>query len=144
MAELPGQVKILVVDDDAYVCRSLQAILEAEGYTVVTAHEGPEGLRLLREECPDLVLLDALMPNMDGWEVCRRMRAFSGVPILMLTARQGEEDRRRALQAGASGYLVKPVALNELRARIRAALSPAGPPTGEGNALRTGRDELPG
>ncbi len=113
---------ILVVDDDPYVRKSLQAVLEADGYRVITAQDGPEGLRLLREERPDLVILDALMPDMDGWETCRRMRELSTVPILLLTARQSEGDRLRGLEAGASDYLLKPISLNELRVRIRAAL----------------------
>lgn len=122
MAQVPSGAKILVVDDDLYVRRSLQAVLEAEGYQVVVAQHGFEGLRLLQEEHPDLVILDALMPDMDGWETCRRMRGLSAVPILILTALQNEEERLRGLQAGATDYLLKPVSLNELCARIRAAL----------------------
>ncbi len=127
MTPAPSGAKILVVDDDPYVRKSLQAVLEAEGYQVVTAQHGQEGLRLLREECPDLVILDALMPGMDGWETCRRMRGLSAAPILILTARQNEEDRRRGLQAGATDYLLKPVSLNELCTRIRKALGSKSP-----------------
>ncbi len=123
MAQAPSETKILVVDDDPYVRKSLQAVLEAEGYRVITAQHGQEGLRFLQEEHPDLVVLDALMPDMDGWETCRRMRALSAVPILILTARQSEGDHLRSMEAGATDYLLKPVSLNELRARIRAALS---------------------
>lgn len=122
MAQVPSGTKILVVDDDLYVRRSLQAVLEAEGYQVITAQHGLDGLRLLQEEHPDLVILDALMPDMDGWETCRRMRGLSTVPIFILSARQSEEDRLRSLQAGATEYLIKPVSLNELHARIRTAL----------------------
>lgn len=122
MARVSSGTKILVVDDDLYVRRSLQAVLEAEGYQVITAQHGLDGLRLLQEEHPDLVILDALMPDMDGWETCRRMRGLSTVPIFILSARQSEEDRLRSLQAGATEHLIKPVSLNELHARIRTAL----------------------
>jgi len=113
---------ILVVDDDAYVCLSLQALLEEEGYRVRTAGSGIEGLRLLQEEPPDLVILDLLMPDMDGLEVCRRIREVSTVPVLMLTARMEEQEHLRTLVAGASGYLIKPVSQDKLRKAIRAAL----------------------
>jgi two-component system response regulator MprA len=118
--------KILVVDDDAYVLSSLRAVLQAEGYRVVTASRGADGLRLLREEQPDLVLLDVLMPDMDGWEVCRRMRVASTVPVIMLTACQGDEEWRRGQQVGADGYLVKPVPLEELCSRVQMTLRRAG------------------
>lgn len=114
--------KILVVDDDAYVCRSLAAVLEEEGYTVVTAGDGPTALRLLYAEKPNLVILDVIMPDMDGWEVCRRIREMTDLPVLMLTARGQVKDRVKGLDLGADDYLVKPVALEELRARVRAAL----------------------
>lgn len=114
--------KILIVDDDAYVCDSLAALLGSDGYTVVTAQNGNEALRRLYKERPDLVLLDVIMPGMDGWEVCRRIREMSDVPIVMLTARGQVKDRVRGLDLGADDYLVKPVAVEELRARVRAAL----------------------
>lgn len=114
--------KILVVDDDAYVCRSLADVLQEEGYAVVTAQDGPTALRLLYAERPDLVILDVMMPDMDGWEVCRRIRELTDTPILMLTARGQIKDRVKGLDLGADDYLVKPVALEELRARVRAAL----------------------
>ncbi|MGC8872899.1 MAG: response regulator transcription factor [Chloroflexia bacterium] len=114
--------RILVVDDDTYVCESLAALLGSDGYTVFTAHNGNEALRRLYREKPDLVLLDVIMPGMDGWEVCRRIREMSDVPIVMLTARGQVKDRVRGLDLGADDYLVKPVAVEELRARVRAAL----------------------
>ncbi len=114
--------KILVVDDDAYVCRSLAEVLQEEGYAVVTAQDGPTALRLLYAERPDLVILDVMMPDMDGWEVCRRIRELTDIPVLMLTARGQVKDRVKGLDLGADDYLVKPVALEELRARVRAAL----------------------
>ena len=114
--------KILVVDDDAYVRRSLAAVLEEEGYAVITAGDGATALRLLYAEKPDLVILDVMMPDMDGWEVCRRIRELADLPVIMLTARGQVKDRVRGLDLGADDYLVKPVALAELRARVRAAL----------------------
>ncbi len=114
--------KILVVDDDAYVCRSLAEILQEEGYAVVTAQDGSTALRLLYAERPNLVILDVMMPDMDGWEVCRRIRELTDIPVLMLTARGQVKDRVKGLDLGADDYLVKPVALEELRARVRAAL----------------------
>lgn len=118
----PTAAHILVVDDDVYVCRSLQALLEEEGHRVSTAQSGAEGLRRMQEERPDLVILDLLMPGMDGLETCRRIREFSTVPILMLTAHPEEEQRLRTLVAGVSGYLLKPISLDTLRAAIRKAL----------------------
>ena len=119
---MKDRAKILVVDDDAYVCESLAALLGTDGYTVVTAQSGSEALRCLYKERPDLVLLDVLMPGMDGWEVCRRIREMSDIPIVMLTALGQVKDRVRGLDLGADDYLVKPVAVEELRARVRAAL----------------------
>ncbi len=109
--------KILVVDDDAYVCRSLAEVLQEEGYTVVTAQDGPTAPRLLYAERPDLVILDVMMPDMDGWEVCRRIRELTDIPVLMLTARGQVKDRVKGLDLEADDYLVKPVTLEELRAR---------------------------
>ncbi len=124
---------LLVVDDDPYVRLSLQAVLEAEGYRVVVASSGEEGLRCLEAASPDLVILDGLMPGMDGWETCRRMRALSPVPILMLTAGQSKEEEQRGWEAGASGYLVKPVSVGALCDSIRDLLSPE---AGGGEAAR--------
>ncbi|MGB9723836.1 MAG: response regulator [Chloroflexia bacterium] len=123
--------KILVVDDDAYVRRSLADVLQEEGYAVITAQDGPTALRLLYAERPDLVILDVMMPDMDGWEVCRRIREMTDIPVLMLTARGQVRDRVKGLDLGADDYLVKPVALEELRARVRAALRRARMPPAE-------------
>ncbi len=114
--------KILVVDDDAYVCESLAAVLTDDGHTVLTAQDGNEALRTLYAEKPDLVLLDIMMPGMDGWQVCQRIREMTSVPIIMLTARGQLKDRVKGLDLGADDYLVKPVAVEELRARVRATL----------------------
>jgi DNA-binding response OmpR family regulator len=136
--------KILVVDDDAHVRQSLAAILEEEGYAIVTAQDGPEALRRLYAEKPALVLLDIVMPGMDGWEVCRRIRELTEVPIIILTARGQVQDRVRGLDLGADDYLVKPVMLDELQARVRSALRRGrrSPTTMEPEALSFDRGRL--
>ena len=114
--------RILVVDDDAHIVSSLRRALVYEGYDVLTAVDGVEGLARARETPPDLVILDVMMPGLDGIEVCRRLRAEGEVAILMLTARDGTSDRVRGLDSGADDYLVKPFAYEELMARVRALL----------------------
>lgn len=114
--------KILVIDDERRITALLRRTLVFEGYEVQVAGGGEEGLRLAASWQPDLVLLDVLMPGLDGWEVCRRLRAAGGVPVLMLTARDEVSDRVKGLDLGADDYLVKPFALEELLARIRALL----------------------
>jgi two-component system, OmpR family, response regulator MprA len=117
-------MRLLVVDDDPDVRESLKNILEFEGYEVDTAVDGVEALRFLAEESrPDLAILDLMMPGVDGLETCRRLRS-AGVrtPVLMLTARDGLGDRVTGLDAGADDYVVKPFALEELLARVRALL----------------------
>ena len=109
--------KILVIDDDRRITALLRRTLVFEGYEVQVAGGGEEGLRLAASWLPDLVLLDVLMPGLDGWEVCRRLRAAGGVPVLMLTARDDVSDRVKGLDLGADDYLVKPFALEELLAR---------------------------
>jgi two-component system, OmpR family, response regulator MprA len=113
---------ILVVDDDRRITNMLRRALRAEGYDVRTANDGTEGLSRARERQPDLVVLDWLMPGIDGLEVCRRLRDESDLPILILTAKDETEDRVRGLDGGADDYLVKPFALDELLARVRALL----------------------
>src|ERR1700687_2702980 len=113
---------ILVVDDDPQIRRVMRATLTAQGYTIVEARDGQEALEKLRSERPDLVLLDMNMPVMDGPEACREIRRDSEVPVIMLTVRSAEKDKVRALDAGADDYVVKPFGIQELLARIRAAL----------------------
>ncbi len=113
---------ILVVDDDRRITSMLSRALRAEGYDVRTANDGSEGLTRVRERQPDLVVLDLLMPAVDGIEVCRRLREESDLPILILTAKDETEDRVHGLDSGADDYLVKPFALDELLARVRALL----------------------
>jgi two-component system, OmpR family, response regulator MprA len=114
--------RILVVDDDVLIAASLRRALLYEGYDVETAADGIEGLARAREAPPDLVILDVMMPGLDGIEVCRRLRSEGEVAILMLTARDATSDRVRGLDSGADDYLVKPFAFDELMARVRALL----------------------
>ena len=113
---------ILVIDDDAKIVSLLRRALSYEGYTVRTAVTAGAGLSSARDEPPNLVVLDLMLPDLDGYEVCRRLRSVSDMPILMLTARDEIDDRVRGLDEGADDYLVKPFALQELLARVRVAL----------------------
>jgi DNA-binding response OmpR family regulator len=112
--------KILVVDDEPLITESLEYSLKQEGFQVVVAHDGHQALDLAQEEAPDLIVLDIMLPGMDGWETCRRLRQESTVPIIMLTARGQEIDRVLGLEMGADDYLAKPFSFRELLARIRA------------------------
>jgi two-component system response regulator MprA len=121
-------MKVLVVDDEPAVRDALERALRSSGYAVVTAADGMEGLDRVASESPDLVVLDILMPRLDGLEACRRLRASGDrTPVLMLTARDAVGDRVEGLDAGADDYLVKPFALEELLARIRALLRRTAP-----------------
>ncbi|HEY3116633.1 MAG TPA: response regulator transcription factor [Chloroflexota bacterium] len=113
---------VLVVDDDPKITRLVQRALALEGYSVETATSGPTALSAARTFEPDLVILDILMPGMDGLEVCRRLRAAGDTPILLLTAKDEVQDRVKGLDSGADDYVVKPFALEELLARVRALL----------------------
>ncbi|MCB8944084.1 MAG: response regulator transcription factor [Ardenticatenaceae bacterium] len=119
--------RILVIEDEERIRNFLQRGLTFEGYRVDTAADGEAGLDIARDNPPDLVLLDLMLPGLDGIEVCRRLRAASDVPILMLTAKESVEDRVTGLDAGADDYLVKPFAFDELMARLRALLRRAQP-----------------
>jgi two-component system KDP operon response regulator KdpE len=113
---------ILAVDDDPHVLRSLRAALESHGYDVRAAFSGASALEACAAARPDVVLLDLAMPGLDGVEVCRRLRSWSQIPILVLSARVQEAEKVRALDAGADDYVTKPFGTEELLARIRAAL----------------------
>ncbi|HZQ37231.1 MAG TPA: response regulator transcription factor [Dehalococcoidia bacterium] len=119
---MPDQPRVLVVDDDARIVASLRRALIYEGYAVETATDGPAALASARERLPDLVVLDVMLPGIDGVEVCRRLREDGDVPILMLTARDATADRVRGLDSGADDYLAKPFAYEEFLARVRALL----------------------
>ncbi len=115
-------MKILVIEDEASIVQVIRLYLEQAGYTVLSAGDGIAGLELHAREQPDLVILDLMLPALDGMEVCRRIRAWASTPILMLTARQGEEDRIAGLEMGADDYLVKPFSPRELVSRVKAIL----------------------
>ncbi len=115
-------VRILIIEDDPSIGKLLRRALVLEGYTVEWATTGPEGLRLFKQATPDLVILDLMLPELDGIEVCCRLRETSQVPILMLTARDAVEDRVLGLDSGADDYVVKPFDVDELLARLRAHL----------------------
>ena len=116
------RARILVVDDDPRIAASLRRSLLYEGYAVEVAADGPTALARARDDAPDLVVLDVMLPGLDGVEVCRRLRAAGDVAILMLTARDATADRVRGLDSGADDYLSKPFAFEELLARVRALL----------------------
>jgi two-component system response regulator MprA len=118
---------ILVIEDEEKILNFLRRGLIYEGYRVETALDGTAGLASARDNPPDLVILDWMLPGIDGLEVCRRLRAASNVPILMLTAKDAVSDRVQGLDAGADDYLVKPFALDEVLARLRALLRRAKP-----------------
>lgn len=113
---------ILVVDDEANIVELVRLYLQQEGFRVLEASDGSAALEVLGKERPDLLVLDIMLPEVDGWEVCRRVRAFSQVPIIMLTARDAEVDRIVGLEIGADDYLVKPFSPRELVARVKAVL----------------------
>lgn len=114
--------RILIIEDDEEILRVLKRVLTYEGYTVDTALTGQAGLTLAREQMPDLIILDWMLPKMDGLEVCRRLQKLGNQPILMLTAKDTTQDRVEGLDAGADDYVVKPFEIEELLARIRALL----------------------
>lgn len=121
MTELRDKL-FLVVDDEQRITTMLRMNLEAEGIRVLTAGTGREALDVIREEMPDLVILDVMMPNMDGYETLRRLRTASTVPVIMLTAMNNEADRIRGLELGADDYVAKPFSYQELLSRARAVL----------------------
>lgn len=115
--------KILIVEDDATIVLGLESALQDEHYETLTAHSGPEGLRLAREHHPDLLILDLMLPGMSGLEICKRLRDEKIMtPVIMLTAKTDEEDKVLGLELGADDYVTKPFSLRELLARVRAHL----------------------
>jgi len=115
-------LRILVVDDDINITKFLRANLEANGYEVLVAKDGAEALQTFEMQLPDLVILDIMMPKIDGFEVCRRLREWSQVPIIMLSARGDEEDKVKCLNLGADDYITKPFGTRELIARVMAVM----------------------
>jgi len=110
---------LLIVDDDPSIRKFIKANLEARDYRVLVAGDGKEAIQIMEEELPELILLDIMMPEMDGFQVCKAIREWSQVPIVMLSARDSESDKVKCLDAGADDYLTKPFDRNELRARVR-------------------------
>ena len=114
--------KILVVDDEKKIVDIVKAYLEKDGYRVIVAHDGKEALDMARHRAPDLIVLDLMLPEIPGWDVCRTLRAESNVPIIMLTARDEDTDKIIGLELGADDYVTKPFNPKELMSRIRAVL----------------------
>lgn len=116
------KVKILIVDDDRNICELLRLYLEKEGYETTLAYDGQQALEVFADAKPNLVLLDVMMPRMDGWETCRRIRALGNVPVIMLTSKGETFDKVLGLELGADDYIVKPFDTKEVVARIKAVL----------------------
>ncbi len=134
---------VLIVEDDANTAALVRTYLEREGFTTLTAADGARALQLARQNAPCFVVLDIMLPELDGWEVCRRLRTFTDVPLLMLTAREEEIDRVTGLSIGADDYVVKPFSPRELVARVKAILRRSRPrPAPETGRLVCGPLEL--
>jgi DNA-binding response OmpR family regulator len=119
----PGSIKtVLIIEDDRNTANLIAVYLKREGFRALTSADGEAGLELALEQRPDLVILDLMLPKLDGWEICRRLRQASEVPVIMLTARAEEVDRVAGLTVGADDYVVKPFSPRELMARVRAVL----------------------
>lgn len=134
--------KILIVEDEKDLVKILKYNLEKESYRVSTAYDGEMGLTLFRKEKPDLVLLDLMLPRLDGFEVCKTIRRESKVPILMVTAKTDEVDRVLGLELGADDYVTKPYSVREVMARIKAILRRAGSVEEEKTFIRVGDLEV--
>ena len=122
--------KVLVVDDDQTLIQFLADYLSGEGFEVISTDRGQKALRMFYDERPDIVVLDVMMPGMDGWEVCARIRELSDTPVILLTAKTSEADKLRGFRLGVDDYVTKPFSLAELTARVHAVLSRA--PADEG------------
>jgi two-component system KDP operon response regulator KdpE len=134
MSAVDLQRNILVVDDESQITRVLRTVLSGHGYNVRTAGDGDEALEVMRQWTPDLVITDLSMPNMGGLELCRRIRAKSVLPIIVLSVRGEEQRKIEALDSGADDYVTKPFNINELEARVRAGLRRAARPVQDENA----------
>ena len=131
--------KILIVDDDRTLLRFISEYLEGEGFQVATADRGTKALKRFYDERPDLVVLDLMMPGMDGWEVCARLRELSDTPVILLSAKSSESDKLRGFRLGVDDYVTKPFSLAELTARIQAVLARvAADDSQEGGTFRVG------
>ena len=128
MTYTEGGGPILIVEDDRNTAALIRTYLEKEGFQAVVAYDGEEALKQVKNSPPGFVILDIMLPKIDGWEVCRRLRSFSDVPVLMLTAREEEIDRVLGLSLGADDYVVKPFSPRELVERVKAILRRTRPP----------------
>ena len=135
-------VSVLIVEDDRNISELLQMYLEKEGYAVTTAYDGGQGLQKFRSIQPDLVLLDVMMPVMDGWSVCKAIRLESQVPVIMLTAKGETDDKVAGLRSGADDYITKPFEMKEVLARIEAVLRRASGVSTEKKARKLSYDNL--
>ncbi len=134
---------ILIIEDDPNQADVVKLLLEHDGFAAVLAMDGPEGLRKLYETQPDLVILDVMLPQMDGWEVCRRIRELSTVPVIMMTSRRSDEEKVKGLRLGADDYIVKPFNPQELSARVNAVLRRTRlPPPAKSNVMRFSGGDL--
>jgi two-component system KDP operon response regulator KdpE len=137
------QPHVLVIDDEPQILRAVRTILTAKQFRVTTAARGEEGLTLAAAEAPDLIILDLSLPDLDGIEVCRRLREWTQVPIIVLSVRDTEKDKVAALDRGADDYLTKPFSIEELLARIRVALRHSAQSKGSGESIiRSGPLEI--
>ena len=135
-------VSVLIVEDDRNIAELLQMYLEKEGYAVTTAFDGGQGLQKFRSIKPDLVLLDVMMPVMDGWAVCKSIRSESATPIIMLTAKGETDDKVNGLRSGADDYITKPFEMREVLARIEAVLRRTGSTAVQAQSRRLVFDRL--
>lgn len=134
---------VLIIEDDPLQLQIIRDTLEEAKFITVGARDGAEGLQLLYQHQPDLVILDVMMPRLDGWEVCQRIRELSTVPIIFITAKDSDEDRVKGLKLGADDYLVKPFVPAELQARVEAVLRRVRmPPPTKHRVLRFGNGDL--
>ena len=135
-------VSVLIVEDDHNIAQLLQMYLEKEGYAVTLAHDGGQGLDKFRAIQPDLVLLDVMMPVMDGWALCQAIRAEAQTPIIMLTAKGETDDKVQGLRSGADDYITKPFEMKEVLARIEAVLRRTGTQATDSKTRRLSYDKL--
>jgi DNA-binding response OmpR family regulator len=126
MSEAPDALTVMIADDDELIRKVVTIYFSGRGYRIVAVSNGQECLAQMHVSEPDALLLDVTMPGIDGWETCRRLREFSAVPIIMLTARAQESDLLMGVAAGANDYVTKPVSLKELEARVRSLVQSSG------------------
>ena len=133
--------KILICDDDRNICELLRLYLEKEGYALAIANDGEEALAKFSSEAPDLILLDIMMPKLDGWQVCREIRKKSNVPIIMITAKGETFDKVLGLELGSDDYVVKPFDPKEIVARIKAIMRRTGKSASEADVKEVSYDK---